>query len=658
MKGVAQGYHGSEDPVDKKWEGGLYRHPRRYWQYTAASLTVIALFAALDQIFLLRLMGPLEFVPSYNYLLFACLLSVVFILFPPTNRAPRDRVPWYDVLLFFLTVGVNGYLATQGYKMITQAYEIEPPLPVAISALILCLLVVETTRRTGGLLLTVICVFFGIYPTFADHMPGLLRGFQLSFFNTMLFHGLSPNSLLGMVTQTYGNLIIGFLLFGVMLTVTGASKAFMDFALALLGRQKGGPAKVAVVASGLFGSMSGSVISNVLTTGAFTIPTMKRCGYPPYFAAAVEACASTGGNIMPPVMGTVAFLMASILGLSYFDVVIAASIPALLYYLGIYLQIHFFSEVHDLQPLDPSEIPALRKALLEVWPYIFSILTVVFFLYLGMEGRAPFAASFVLLVLAMIKKKTRLYLRDIVKILMESAKIFSMVLGLIVGVGYIIGGFTATGVGHAFAHEVGILAGENMILLLIGGAIGCFVLGMGMTIVAVYLFVAIVVAPALVSVGVIPIAAHLFVFYWALTSFLTPPVALAAYTAAAIAGADPVKTGFYSMRLGFFLFVLPFAFVFAPALLLQTPVSELPVPLCSLVFGTILITGGFEGYLFKLGVLPLYYRMAILASGGLLAAPGWLTDLIGLGLFVTATALLLAVRKRVLGRALIGQQRR
>jgi TRAP transporter 4TM/12TM fusion protein len=522
-----------------------------------------------------------------------------------------------------------------------------PTTDLVIAGSIFCLLVVEIVRRTGGgRPLVLVCSFFALYPTFAGHMPGLLQGGQFTLRQVVGFHALSSSSLVGLPAAVFGTLIIGYLVFGVVLVACGGAKAFMDFALALFGTRVGGPAKVSIVASGLFGTISGSIMSNVITTGSVTIPAMRKTGYPDYFAGAVETVASTGGALMPPVMGAVAFLMAAMLDIPYIAVCVAAIIPALLYYLGLYLQVHAYAVVHGLRGLEPPDVPPLKQSLVRIWPYFFSLFILVLFIALRMEARAPFLASAILILVAMVKRETRLQLKDWPNLVLEAAKILSVLLGLLVGIGYVIGSVALTGVGASFAHEVGALAGGNIPLLIFLGAVACVFFGMGLSITAIYIFLVIIVGPPLVAAGLNPLAIHLFVIYFGLSSNLTPPVALGAYTAAGVAGSNPMKTAFQAMRLGILIYILPFSFLISPALVLQAPLAESVVPLATVVLGAILLAAALEGYLIKFGTFPNYYRLPFGISGLLLLYSGWVTDIVGIVLFALTISVCLLRRER------------
>jgi len=616
-----------EDQIER------YRTPGLFWHVLSMVLTIIGLFLAIDYIFRLHLLGKLELETSYLYMLFACFLSQVFIFMPANKKISSKLVPWYDICLFLLTFAVSIHLAINAFDIAYRALDINPPTHLAISAFLICIIALEAVRRCGSLSLFLICLIFALYPMFAGSMPGLLKGAQFPFKYVIGFHALGRESLVGTIMYAYGDILIGFLLFGVILTSTGGAKAFMNFSLALLGSQKGGPAKVSIVSSGLFGSISGSVISNIITTGSFTIPTMKKTGYGANFAGAIETVASTGGNIMPPVMGATAFIMAMFLNISYWQVCIAAAIPALLYYYALFMQVHCYAEKRNLRGVDRETIPSLKMALRDVWPYFSAIFALVYLLYLGLEGRSPFVTSIFLVVVALIRKKNRVYFigqlphffRDLGNTLVSMA-------GLLTGIGFIVGSLMITGLGASFGHEIVALAGGNKILVLVFAAIGSIILGMGMPTVPCYIFLSVVIVPALLGSDIMPIAAHLFVFYWGLASYLTPPVALGASTASIIANGDFMKTAFLSMRLGFIIYIIPFFFVFNPSLLLQTPIYELILPLFTIILGIPLIAGGFEGFLvlLKWNIRHIYQRILIIFAGAALLIPGSRTDLIGI----------------------------
>lgn len=610
-----------------------HRQIKGIWWIFLLVFSTVGILLAVLQIFLLKPFGFMLVETAYFYCLLAFFGSLVFVIFPARKASPKEKVPFYDVFLFFLCFSISVYFATGALKIIERGWEfVAPPLPTAFS-LILWLLMLEAVRRVAGLVLMSTCLFFSLYPLFAHIMPGFLEGRDFPLLTTARYHAMSVESILGIPMKVVGSLLIGFMIFGVTLQFTGGGKFFINFAMALWGHSRGGPAKVAVISSALFGTMSGSVISNVVSTGSMTIPTMKRTGYPPYYAAAVEACASTGGALMPPVMGTAAFIMASFLSIPYWKICLAALVPSFLYYLGLFLQADAYAARVGLKGLDRKELPSLSSTLKEGWFYLFALFVLVYLLlYMKVEAWAPFYASALLILLAMTKEESRLSWKTFLQLITGTGKFLSELVAILGAIGLVIGALSVTGVAHSFSRELVSYAEGNVILLLLIGALTSFILGMGMTAAACYIFLAIVLAPALTASGLNPLAVHLFVMYWGLVSFITPPVALGAITAASIAQADPVKTGFQAMRLGAVIYFIPFFFVFNPALVLQAPLAEIVFPLLTATVGVFLISGALEGYLQGLGSLKLFSRIWFLVAGMLLAVPEWRTDLIGLGM--------------------------
>ena len=568
--------------------------------------------------------------PAYLCCLIAFYVSLAFIVFPASKAAPRDKIPWYDYLLFFLCLGVSLYFASQALNVIERGWEFVAPALPTIFAIVFWFLMIEAVRRTSGLILAIVCAVFSFYPLIAGYMPGFMEGTQFSFFTTARYHAMSRVSILGIPMSVVGKLLVGYMIFGVVLQGTGGGKFFLNISSALLGGTRGGPAKVAVAASALFGSMSGSAISNVVTTGSITIPTMKRIGYPPEYAGAIESCASTGGVLMPPIMGAAAFLMASLLEVPYLTIVVCAIIPSLLYYLGLLVQVDAYAARTGLRGMPKEEIPSLWGTLKEGWFYLFALVALIFFIvYARVESQAPFYAMAILIACSMIRKETRLSWKGFLEMIAATGRFMAEITAILAAIGLIIGTFSMTGLGHSFSRELVVFAGGNLPLLLIMGAVTSGILGMGMTVTACYVFLAIVLAPALIAIGLHPIAVHLFVMYWGMVSFITPPVALAAASAAPIAGADTMRTGLRAMRLGIVLYFIPFFFVLDPALILQAPVAQIAVAVPSAFAGVVLLASGLEGHLLGIGNLGIAQRVLSGVGGLLLLAPGWITDIIG-----------------------------
>ncbi|HBT02113.1 MAG TPA: C4-dicarboxylate ABC transporter, partial [Citreicella sp.] len=442
-------------------------------------------------------------------------------------------------------------------------------------------------------------------------------------------------------------LVIGFVIFGSVLVATKGSDFFMELASALLGHSRGGPAKVAVMGSGILGSLSGSVISNILTSGPFSIPTMRRVGYPAHYAAAVEACASTGATLMPPVMGTVAFVMASFLGVQYSSIVVAAVIPALMFYVALLFQVDMYAARRGLKGLPRSEMPALWPVLKSGWPYLLSLAVLIFVLMgLRMEARSPYYASVVMLVATAFNKDTRLTLARAKALLLDTSANVANLVAVLAGIGLVVGGLSYTGVAGAFSRELLLYAGGNTALMLIAGAVTSFVLGMGMTVTACYIFLSILLAPALVQAGLNPIASHLFILYWGMLSYITPPVALAAITAANVAGSKPMQTGLHAMRLGMPLFVLPFIFVYDPALIMEGTWPQILERVALTLVAIWAITSGFEAWIYKVGRIGVLSRIAFALGGVLILVPELTTSLGGAGVLVAVIVVNLGLGRR------------
>ncbi len=397
---------------------------------------------------------------------------------------------------------------------------------------------------------------------------GPLRGNQSTLDQAVAYHVLSNESLLGIPVQAFAETVIGFLVFGTALMMTGAGKFFINLAFALCGTFRGGAAKVGIFASGLLGMMSGSVVSNVLTAGTMTIPTMKRTGFTASYAAAIEACASTGAVLAPPVMGATAFVIAQFLNISYAEVAVAAIIPAALYYLALFIQVDAYAARHNLKGLARAELPSAWTTIKQGWYYLLVIVVlIVMLLHFKRESHAPFYASALLLVLnQLFSKDTRWTFKKLVDFLEMNGRTFVELVGILAGCGLLIGAFSMTGVVSSLANDLLRIAGDNVLLLLFMCAITSLVLGLGLTTTACYIFLAILVAPALEKLGLNKMAVHMFIFYWGMLSAITPPVAIASFAAAGIAGAPPMRTGWESMWVGSIIYFVPFFFVLNPTL--------------------------------------------------------------------------------------------
>jgi len=609
-------------------------------------LGALGVIMAINQQFLLNIFGFQPLGNAYLYYLIGIFLALAFLTLPATAMNPR-RFWWLNIILAIAAMGSAGWLGFHGLDIIQKGWEYDAPLGADIAASVLIVLVLEGVRRAGGPILLFTALLFGTYPLYADYMPGFLWGTEYSLVGTVRAHVLGVESIIGIPMQVVAELVIGFVIFGSVLVATKGSDFFMELASALLGHSRGGPAKVAVMGSGILGSLSGSVISNILTSGPFSIPTMRRVGYPAHYAAAVEACASTGATLMPPVMGTVAFVMASFLGVQYSSIVIAAVIPAILFYVALLFQVDMYAARRGLKGLPRSETPPIWPVLKSGWPYLLSLAVLIFVLMgLRMEARSPYYASVVMLLATAFRKETRLTLARAKGLLLDISCNIASLVAVLAGIGLVVGGLSYTGVAGAFSRELLLYAGGNTALMLIAGAVTSFVLGMGMTVTACYIFLSILLAPALVQAGLNPIASHLFILYWGMLSYITPPVALAAITAANVAGSKPMKTGFHAMRLGMPLFVLPFIFVYDPALIMEGSWLQIIERVGLTVLAIWAITSAFESWIYKVGRIGIASRIAFGAGGILVLFPELTTSLIGAAVLVGVIVVNLGLGRR------------
>ncbi len=604
----------------------------RPWRWALIASSAATILLCVNQQFALRfLVGFTPLNTEYYYALVLVALPFVFPAFPGSRRAPLDRVPWYDALLFAAAAAVAAYLLAHIRRAAELGWEFSgAPRDVVWAGFLMWAALMEGLRRTGGWSLLLSVFPFTLYPVFAGAgWLGPLKGTESTAAQASSYHMLSSESLLGIPLQAFAETVIGFLVFGTALMMTGAGRFFINLAFALCGTFRGGAAKVCIFASGMLGMMSGSVVSNVLTAGTMTIPVMKRTGFRAPYAGAIEACASTGAVLAPPVMGATAFVMAQFLNVGYAEVALAAAIPALLYYLGLFIQVDAYAARHGLAGLARAELPKLGATLKEGWYYVFVIALLVFMmLVMKRESHAPFYATVLLLVLNQLFSRERWTLATVARFLEANGRTFVELIGILAGCGLLIGAFSMTGVISSLANDLLRIAGNNALLLLAMTAVTSLVLGLGLTTTACYIFLAILVGPALEKAGLNRMAVHMFVFYWGMLSAITPPVAIASFAAAGIAGAPAMKTGWESMRVGSIIYFLPFFFVLNPAFVLQGPLWEALYLMATAALGAVFICGGIQGYQLGVGNLarcgPLEWPLrALLILGGLvLATPG------------------------------------
>ena len=565
-----------------------------------------------------RFTGFTMFNVQFVYLFMALSVPAVFLLKPGRLTRRDGHIPLYDLVLAAATLISLGYFTLTAKAALFGGWEFDAPQVAVWFSFALWALILEATRRVAGWPVFAVVLVMSLFPVFAGYLPDSVAAASTPIDLVAIYHAISGESMMGAPSQAFGQIVVGFLILGAALQYTGGGKFFINLSLAMMGRYRGGPGKVAVVSSGLMGSLSGTVVSNVLTTGPMTIPAMQKVGFSRSVSGAVEACASTGAVLMPPVMGAVAFIMAVFAGVSYAEIVAAATIPSLLYYLALLLQVDFLAARSGIRGMARAELPHVWNILKTGWHYILVLLMLVYMLsYLQREAMAPFYATALLLVLNQIRAADRWGWSQLGAFLRNLAVQMAELMALMAGIGMVIGGLTVTGMSGTIANDLLFIAGGNHLVLLIMGAVTSFILGFGMSITAAYIFLAVSLVPALVGSGLDPLAVHLFILYWGMMSYITPPVAMGAFTAAAIAGASPMQTGFSAMKMGAVLYFIPFFFVLQPALILRGEPALIVQTIGLVLAGFTLMICALQAYVPWFGRLSRLGRKGWLARGAL-----------------------------------------
>lgn len=567
------------------------------------------------------------------------MLVLTFVLVGPSAKSDPNRIYTIDWGLALLAAVTGIYFVSQA-DVIAQRITLLDPLTtydVAFASMIL-ILTLEAMRRTVGLGLTAIVIPFLCYNLFGDRIDGVLGHGVITYEHFLDITVFTTDGLFGVPLRVAATYAFLFVLFGTTLAYAGGSAFFFNMAAYLTGRSPGGPAKIAVISSGLYGTISGSPTSDVVTTGAVTIPMMKKMGYRATFAGAVEVAASTGGSLLPPVMGAAAFIMAEYTGIDYVDIAFAAIIPALLYYVPIYLQVHLRAKRNNLSGVDRSQIPALSVTLREGGLFVIPLFAITWAL---VEGYTPtYAAVYgvvAVLIVSMFRKQTRLSPAKIFNILAETSLRTVPVAGACAAAGLVIGGITMTGLASKFSALVFLLSGDDLFPSLLIAALLTTLLGMGMPTPSAYILAAVLISPVMKSLGIADLQGHLFLLYFAVMSALTPPVAVAAYAASAIANENPLKIAAQSVKIAIGAFLIPFCFVYNPALLLQGSPWEIVFATLNAVLGLLMTAVAVEGYWNR--VLPPLSRIAFLASGILFLSVGYVTAAMAVGALVVGVVL-------------------
>ncbi len=524
-------------------------------------------------------------------------LPVAFLLWPARKNMCDDRIPIYDWILALLAV-LPGFYGMWYFEDILYriAQVDEVTMAQLILGILLVVLLLEATRRLLGLPLFIISTLFVGYMLFGSYFPGILRGEYFSLPETVELLYLTTDGIMGMPLGVSATYVVIFLIFGSFLEVSGIGRWFMDFSTRIAGKYTGGPAKVAVVSSCLFGSISGSAVANVYSTGNFTIPMMKRLGFAPTLSGGIETMASTGGQLMPPLMGAGAFVMASFVGVEYRVIMMAALIPALLYYGTALLMIHFFAKKEGFFGLQEHELPS--------WKYVLSksflLLPIVVLIIALMMGKTPMRAGLFAIILvwcvSLFNPGNRMFAAKLFEACIQGAKSVPVIAVACASAGIVIGAIALTGIGFKFGALIGVIAGDSVFLALLCVAVISVIFGMGLPTTSAYIITAALGVPILTELGLQTLNAHLFIFYFAVLSNMTPPVALASFAAGSIAGAKPIPIALTAMRIGIIAFLLPFSFAVDPSLLLQSSVASVSLTIIFAIVAGLSLSVGFAGF--------------------------------------------------------------
>jgi TRAP transporter 4TM/12TM fusion protein len=576
-----------------------------------------------------------------------CALLLIFWLLPSRGkkhgedteaRATGRRVPWYDYVLLASGLIGAGFVIFDNEAVLDYGFYGFLDTRGLVFSLMLAVPLLEAVRRTTGLVLPLIILFFAGITVFQPYLPGLLYGDGYPIDRLMYSAYVGDAGIFGLPLGIAANIVIVFLIFGALMDKAAASRWFMDLALAVTGRSRGGPAKAAVVASALFGSISGSPSGNAATTGVFTIPLMKKVGYTPAFAAGVEAVAATGGMILPPVMGAIVFIMAEWIRVRYVDIVMAAAVPAILYYLIIFFSVHFQAGKDGIVPMAREEIPHFGKVLKAGWYYLIPLVALIYFLVIEAlpPGLAGVYSCGAVLLTSFISRDRSHWLTPwrIMEAFQDGVGRWVVIAAITASVGIMIGALELSGVGIKFSRFILELSQGNLYLTLLLVGVVSLVVGMGLDATPAYITLATLMAPALIQLDVSPMAAHLYVIYWGLASFFTPPTCIAVFVTCSLAGSKVWATGWEAVKLGIAAFLVPIAFVINPGLLLSGRLPDIALATSTALIGAVLLASGIRGYAFD--HLNGVQRLLLIASGILFILPGIVLPLAGLILALLA----------------------
>jgi TRAP transporter 4TM/12TM fusion protein len=599
------------------------------------AVTVIAVLMALYHMWAIGFGAPEAVWFRGTHLMFAMVL--LFLIYRASGK-PEGTPSVLDYVLLVLAVAPILHLFINYEYVVTRIFYIDELTPTdMVMGTIMTGIVLEATRRVIGWTLPLTAIIFLVYGLFIARLEPMRLMDQLY---------MTTEGIFGIPLSVSASYVLIFVLFGAFMERTGTGQLFMDFALALTGSAAGGPGKVSVFSSSLFGTISGSAVANVMVDGPITIPLMKRSGFAPHFAAGVEAVASTGGQIMPPIMGAAAFVMAEFIGVGYGQVVIWALIPAILYYLACFCAVHFEAKRRGLVGVPRSELPKMRRVLAERGHLFIPVLIILYVMYSGYSApMSALAGTLACFPVALLRKSTRGYVTfgNIIEAMVDGAKNALPVALACACAGIVIAVVTLGGLGIVFTQFVIGLAKDSLLAALILTMFAGIVLGMGMPTTPAYIIMTALLVPAIIKLGVIVPAAHMFAFYFAILSAITPPVALAVFAAAGLAKSDLWSSGLAAVKIGFAGFIVPFMFAYEPALLM---IGDWPTILSSCVtasIGVVLFAAGLHGYFIT--AASIWQRALLIAAGFLLIKPGIYTDLAGATLALAVTAVQMFARR-------------
>lgn len=555
---------------------------------------------------------------------------VLIFLYYGFDQKKKETIAWHGYLLAGLALGLGIYVLATWFKKIGECGLCPPWYELAMGTVFL-LMCIEAARRALGWIFPIIAIVSMVYARFGEMLPGILAHKNYPFERIVGNMFITTDGVFGMLAGISATYIFLFILFGAMLRAAGGGDFFINLSFALFGHVRGGPAKIAVVASSLFGMLSGSGTANVAGTGQITIPLMKRCGYKPHFAGAVETVSSAGGLLMPPIMGSAVFIIMEVLGVNYVTIMKAAGLTAILYYVGLFLMIDFEAQKMGMVGISKEELPSLRKTFQDGWFFLIPIAVMIFFLVYSKVSvtRAAFWATIAVPLCTFLGgSRRRMTWREFLQGLQDGALTALPVVAILAVGGIVLGMITLTGLGLMMSGLLIKMSGGHLLILLLLTMVASIILGMGVPPVAAYIVLAILVVPALIKMGVYPLAAHLFVFYFATIAGITPPMAPDAFVAAGIAEAPMMRTAFTACRLAIVIFIIPFMFVYNNALLLVGSLGQILQVCVTAFFGVMALACAAQNYLG--GRLSVLQRLIMFVGAACLIYPGLKTDLTGL----------------------------